>query len=120
MTDLLTLERDIHQNAVDHGFWEGPENANIPTKLMLIVSELGEALEEFRADRMDLWREQFRDEDGVLHDHAKPEGFGIELADALIRILDLAAYLGLDMGALVELKMDYNAGRPHMHGGRRV
>lgn len=143
MADLLTLQNAIHQNAKDHGFWDDADNANIPTKLMLIVSEMSEALEEFRQGQMDLYfvpsREEVEDTDAAVFvrdaDGApqithfgpasefitpKPEGFGVELADALIRILDLAAFLGLDMGALVELKMEYNAGRPHKHGGRRV
>lgn len=128
MADLLTLQRAIHQNAVAHGFWEDADNANLPTKLMLIVSELSEALEEFRHGEMDVYYTippmVFGDESKTYisptSPNAKPEGFGIELADALIRILDLAGFLGLDMGALVELKMAYNETRPYKHGGRRV
>lgn len=46
----------------------------------------------------------------------KPEGFGVELADAVIRIADLAYLTGVDLGALVLEKMTYNATRPHKHG----
>jgi hypothetical protein len=118
VADLLTLQREIHQIAIDHGWWDDAENDNIPTKIALMHSELSEALEEYRSDRMDTYFEGpgFRTMDPM----AKPEGFGVELADTIIRILDLASRLGLDMGALVELKMEYNRGRPHKHGGRRV
>ena len=124
MADILTLQREVHQIAVDHGWWDDPENDNVPTKIALMHSELSEALEEFRNDRMDLyWGERTTygvGGEALVTIGEKPEGFGVELADAVIRIFDLASRLGLDMGALVELKMEYNRGRPHKHGGRRV
>lgn len=142
MADLLTLQREVHQIARDHGWWDDEEQANIPTKIALMHSELSEALEEYRSDKMDLYYAPGRIEihgEGVYEagegdvkvvteftpvgatvKEPKPEGFGVELADTIIRILDLAGFLGLDMAALVELKMEYNRGRPHKHGGRRV
>ncbi len=111
MADLKALQIEIHENAKVHGFWEDGEQANIPSKLMLIVSELAEALEEYRLERMNLYYESGSKSD-------KPKGFDVELADALIRILDLAAYQGLDMDALVELKMEYNRGRSYKHDVR--
>lgn len=114
MADILTLQREVHQNSVDHGFWEA--TADIPTKLMLIVSELSEALEEYRDDHMVAYHRTFIDEDGAEQFHVKPEGFPVELADVVIRCMDLAGHLGIDLGAVVELKMAYNATRPHLHG----
>jgi NTP pyrophosphatase (non-canonical NTP hydrolase) len=118
MTDILTLQRDIHQNAIDHGFWEASED--IPTKLMLIVSELSEALEEYRDGHMYV-RLVSEPSPGGPEDFAptivkKPEGFPIEIADVVIRCMDLCGHLGFDLGAMVELKMEYNATRPHLHG----
>ena len=49
----------------------------------------------------------------------KFEGIPIELADVIIRVLDMACDLGIDIEAAVEAKMAYNATRPHMHGGKR-
>lgn len=49
---------------------------------------------------------------------AKPEGFGIELADAIIRIGDLAEYLGIDLEEMVRIKFEYNLTRPFKHGRR--
>lgn len=39
----------VHENAVAHGWWE--EERGLPEVLMLCVSELAEALEEFRRGR---------------------------------------------------------------------
>lgn len=46
----------------------------------------------------------------------KPEGSGIEYADAIIRILHWAEVHGVNMGELVSIKMKYNEGRPYQHG----
>jgi NTP pyrophosphatase (non-canonical NTP hydrolase) len=103
--DLAQLSAAVHHTAMKKGFWD--EEPNIPEKLMLIVSELSEALEEYR-NKSDLYYEV----DG------KPEGLGVELADALIRILDLSEWLKLDMGQIIKKKREYNETRPFMHGGK--
>lgn len=81
-------------------------------KLMLTVSELAEALEELRkgfaADHIYF----HKDADGL----SKPEGFPIELADVLIRVLQLSAACDIDMDAAVNMKNTYNSMRPYKHG----
>lgn len=42
-----------------------------------------------------------------------------ELADVIIRVLDAAVEQGLNVAGAVVAKMEYNAGRPPMHGGKR-
>ncbi len=42
----------------------------------------------------------------------------VELADAVIRIADLCGHLGIDLDAVIEEKMAYNADRPYKHGKR--
>lgn len=72
--------------------------ALVPTKLMLTVSELSEAMEGDRKDLMDdhlPWRKSIE----------------VELADAVIRIADLAGALNLDLGGAIAEKMHYNAHR---------
>lgn len=110
---IRILARDIHENAREHGWWpEGDDDVNnIPEKLALIHSEISEALEEYRD--YEILSEIRHAADG------KPEGFGIELADAVIRTLDLAEYLGIDMMKAIEMKMAYNKTRPLRHGGKK-
>lgn len=72
---------------------------NIGEKLMLIVSEVAEAMEGHRKDLRD---------DKLPHRSM----IEVELADTLIRILDLAGFLGLDLaGATIE-KLAFNQQRP--------
>jgi NTP pyrophosphatase (non-canonical NTP hydrolase) len=44
------------------------------------------------------------------------EEFGDELADTIIRVADLAGYLGIDLGRAVHQKMRRNRERPRKHG----
>lgn len=44
------------------------------------------------------------------------EGYPTELADIIIRTLDLAYMLGIDIHQAVQNKLAFNAGRGHKHG----
>lgn len=107
-----SLVSEAHTTALAKGWWEDIEDPElrIPEALALIHSEVSEALEEYRRDTMG-YRERA---DG------KPEGFGVELADTIIRIADLAGALGVDLTYCLRRKMAYNKTRPHRHGGRRA
>ena len=47
---------------------------------------------------------------------AKPEGVGIELIDAILRLCDIGYANGIDLQDCYERKMTFNAARPHKHG----
>lgn len=69
-----------------------------PVRLMLIVSEVSEAMEGHRKSLMD---------DKLPH-RAMAE---VELADAAIRIFDLAGAMGYDLGGAIVEKLAFNAQR---------
>lgn len=75
-----------------------PKTRNFGEVLMLMVTELAEAMEASRKDLMD---------DKLPH----RDGREVEFADCIIRILDTGAALGLDIpGAIIE-KNRYNQQR---------
>jgi len=102
ITGLGKLQSWCHNYAVRKGFWEGDPHPAI--KIALIHSEVSEALEAMRT-------EQKMDEHcpGYLN-------ISIELADTIIRILDLAGALGVSLASAVVAKMDFNEMRPYKHG----
>ena len=119
---LNELAKEIHENAVAHGFWD--EDRPLPEVLMLIVSELAEALEEARAgDKMNgrISCMHYYSGEGYVSSAPtncckKPEGIVVEVADALIRILDWFGHEGIDIEGIVREKHEYNKTRPYKHG----
>lgn len=77
---------------------EYPIKRNVPELLCLVHSEISEAMEGHRKN---------------LNDDHLPERkmIEVELADAVIRIFDISAGLGLDLGGAYVEKMAYNAVR---------
>ena len=127
------LSQEIHQNAVEHGWWETPPS--FPEIIALCHSELSEALEEYRSGKKNLYYEcPFHDTrsncpdryDGCQHgknkgcNQRKPEGIGIELADCVIRIIDYCAHAGIDLEEMIRIKHEYNKTRSYKHGGKKI
>lgn len=125
-TGLNDLAREIHENAVAHGWWE--EARGLPEILMLCVSELAEALEEYRDGKPLFYHDCpglplcAEDEAAPACDACpptKPEGVAVELADCVIRILDYCGHAGIDIEKAIRVKHEYNKGRPYRHGGKK-
>ena len=98
-----------HTTAVEQGWWEEGRR-NVGELIALMHSELSEALEE--------WRTQGTSVTDVNWATGAPSGFGVELADCVIRIADCCGQLGIDLSHLLEVKMAYNKTRPYRHGDK--
>ncbi len=101
--------------SVKKGFYENYEGTSeqIAQSLMLIVSELAEALEADRKNNyadLDLLKD-FNDFESTIKNT-----FEDEIADAIIRLFDLCGAMDIDLDKHVQLKMKYNSLRPHKHG----
>lgn len=117
------LVAQAYQNAKDHGFWDNPPEFG--TSIALIHSELTEALVEMQVGNRicaDWPTPAVYYSGGGYNATAptycckKPEGWAVELADAVIRIASLCGHMGIDLEAVIREKMVFNATRPRMHG----
>lgn len=108
MSDLNALASRVH--AGNYRWWHDRNGQRLERNrgelLMLVVSEIAEAMGGERRDLMD--------------DHLPHRKMAeVELADAMIRILDYAAGFGYDLHGAVEEKLAYNARRAdHTHEHR--
>lgn len=109
-----TLEYFCHGLAKQAGWWNSGPNGELETcnmsaghaperrivqeKLCLIHSEISEAMEGHRKGLMD---------DKLMHRRM----LEVELADAAIRIFDLAGGMNLDVAGAIMEKLEYNAQR---------
>jgi len=98
------LQEKVHRIAVEHGWWDNERS--VGEALMLIVTELSEAMEAYR---------EGNPESDKIPGYSKLEE---ELADAIIRILDFAGGNGFDIEEAIAAKMPYNETRPYRHGGK--
>ena len=116
----------IHVAAKGKGFWD--EEKEIGTLLMLCVSELAEALEAHRSDSIAniTMYERERDANGSPDDNVgiNPElfekfvkdTFEDEIADTIIRLLDLCGHYKIDIEKHINYKLQYNKTRARKHG----
>lgn len=115
---INNIVTDIHTKNVEAGWWNDPDTGEsllnkpytpyvVATKMLLIVSELSEAVEAYRKDLMD---------DKLPH----RKGVEVELADLQIRLWDVCGAMKLDLGGAIEEKRNYNGVRADHKPENRV
>jgi NTP pyrophosphatase (non-canonical NTP hydrolase) len=142
---LNEFAQEVHENAKAHGFWD--EEPTFGDLVSLLHSEASEALEEFRHghEPTETYYSCEMEEKRLDHDSKqyvpavpnhrsfhrltspvptglckKPEGIPSELADIVIRVLDIAARKGIDIEKAILEKHEYNKTRPYKHGGKKI
>lgn len=121
MNNLNNLAKQLHEKAKAKGFWD--EQRETGTLLMLIVSELSEALEADRKDKHTnkntmvklLYENDLTQFVPVFQNDVK-DTFEDEIADVFIRLLDFIGQRNIDIESHIELKMRFNQTRPYKHG----
>ena len=108
MISINSLQKEIHKNAVSHGWWDSKREFG--TLIALCHSELSEALEENRKGIP--INQTYYTESG------KMEGVPSELADTVIRIMDICEYYGIDLEKVILEKHEYNKDREFRHGNK--
>lgn len=89
------------------------EDRSVGDMVALLHSEVSEVLEAYRAFN-------FQDATNISGLGNKPEGVGAEMADCLIRLLDMAKRWDIDLPSEFTRKMAYNWTREYRHGGKTL
>jgi len=117
----------IRETNEAHGFESEVTDENpgmFSQTMLLVVSEISEALEEFR-NHNGVRHIYWSDGQGGTSDHRieglyeKPEGIPIEIADAVIRLFDFCAANKINLEGAMLTKMVYNNKRSFRHGNKK-
>ena len=107
MHRAIALSREVENGQiVETENSKATKDAFIAQKIGLIMSECGEALEAMRKPNYE----------ANGYGIGVKDSFADEIADAIIRLLDLCGELNINIDAQIQWKMDYNNGRSEKHG----
>jgi len=103
--NINDLASKCHKDAKEMGWYDGYVKTDVEV-MMLVVTEVAEVVEELRK----------HDAQEYYLKGDKPEGYGTEVADTIIRLLDWCAYKNIDIQAIIDAKLTYNKTRGFKHG----
>lgn len=102
------IQKEVHTLAKEKGWWDPDKLRSVGDTFMLMCSEVHEAYEAYRSGHA------FE----IFYEKGKPEGVPIELADAVIRIMDFCEAQNIDLEEAIRIKHEFNKTRPYRHGGK--
>lgn len=119
---INNLAKQIHENAKSKGFFDSEKN--IGEMLCLIHSEVSEALEADRKDnyfnKLQLRLSSYECLPNIIFikqfENDVKNTFEDELADIIIRVMDLAEFKGINLENHIKAKMRYNSLITHKNG----
>ena len=114
---IARVAHDVHNVNVSNGWWQdrvaiaaahpNGKHQVILAALALVTTEISEAVEAVRKHDPTTWA-----------DTKTKDTFARELAGATLRIMDLAAWTGVDLGEAIRAELEANKARGHRHGGK--
>ena len=123
---LTKLSKQLNDFVKRAGF----NKNDVPLRMMLTHTEISEAFEAFRNDKWAnpaefkqltkgyTWEDSSTSFKAFFEEHIK-DSFEDEIADSLIRLLDLCAFLDIDIEFFIKQKMKYNETRGFKYGGKK-
>lgn len=111
---LSTIAEAVHSNAVEKGFQTPPQT--LDTMAINTIGEISELWEAFRAKSLDNPCDKTEGMTALFGEGLTNQEE--EIADILIRTLDLAARFKVDIAKAVRIKHGYNRSRGFRHGGK--
>lgn len=128
--ELKEIQKTVHELAKQKG-WHDIADVSLTERIMLVVTELAEAVECIRNNEPAMWQKgtskvlgseteliKLMPNSPDWKTEVKPEGVQTELADAIIRLLDIFESQGWDTEEAIRIKHQFNKTRPYRHNGK--
>jgi hypothetical protein len=128
MAEFNEIQKVVHTLAKEKGWHD--VDSSLTERIMLVVTELSEAVESIRRNESPIWQKgkvnaplsadqspiKLMPSSPDWDVNTKPEGVLTELADAVIRIMDICEAQGWDLEQAIRIKHSYNKTRSYRHG----
>lgn len=115
ITDINELADEVHKNAVEHGFHpEEPIEVFVANQCNNMHAEITELWDAYRAGKQD--EPCDKSEKLIALNLRNLSCNEEELADIIIRALDMSRRLKIEIVAALNAKHQYNKTRPYKHG----